>query len=418
MSSPLPPNPATAAPLLEHLTTWGEVASCELRSLSHVALWIPMLLDAGVLCEIAGSDGHIHSWALTTAAQELLEIDGTLATRRALFQVPVYRRYLVGILAEGLVGAAKTAMWENLERWTGDELVPLLEEVNGVLDGVERDGHRLVDDSTEVIRQRSASFPGRDYDFSAWNQFLLGRAGRAEDLFDFALRRFALAAMLTSQPTRARSAVLHTLPLNTDDGFVPTAATFPAAWNTRRATVASGLALFDEQGARLFDTDDLRADAITPAVQDALLEQPFYKAVVHLAISAWRSPASTIPEVELYVSPGAATHEVTVLLDGRDAGRLAALLPALVGLQGFVPRGLDKGVVPDMLMANLIQNLLTQQMLVHADDALQLHPDFQASLMARRLRTVFRPGKVLQQDMLALLQERQPHLHDLTEASP
>ena len=49
--------------------------------------------------------------------------------------------------------------------------MPLLEELNGVLDGVEHDG-RLVDEA-EVVRQRSASFPGRNYDFSAWNQFLL-----------------------------------------------------------------------------------------------------------------------------------------------------------------------------------------------------------------------------------------------------
>ena len=330
MSPSLPPNPATAGPLLEHLTTWGEVASWELRSLSHAALWIPVLLDAGVLCEVTGNDGNILSWALTSAAQELLDIDGTSATRRALFQVQAYRSYLIGILAEGLVGAARANMWVDLESWTGDELMPLLEELNVVLDSVERDGRRLVDDSAEVVRQRSASFPGRDYDFSGWNQFLLGRAGRAEDLFDFALRRFAPAAEVTSQPTRARSAVLRALPLNTDDGFSSTVAAFPAAWNTRRATVASSLALFDKQGEQLFNADALLADAITRAVQDALLEQPFYKAVVHLAISAWRSPASISPRVELYVPPGAATHEVTLLLDGRDTGRLAKLLPALV----------------------------------------------------------------------------------------
>ena len=259
-------------------------------------------------------------------------------------------------------------MWGDLESWTGDELMPLLEELNGVLDGVEHDG-RLVDDPAEVVRQRSASFPGRNYDFSAWNQFLLGRAGHAEDLFDFALRRFASAAVLTSQPMQVRSAVLRTLPLNIDDGFSPTVATFPAAWNTRRATVASSLALFDEQGEQLFNADTVLADTIIHAVQDALLDQPFYKAVVHLAISAWRSPASTIPKVELYVPPGAAIHEVTLLLDSRDAGRLVESLPALVILQGFVPRGLDHGVVPDVLMANLIQNLLTQQILILADDA-------------------------------------------------
>ena len=37
--------------------------------------------------------------------------------------------------------------------------------------------------------------------------------------------------------------------------------------------------------------------------------------------------------------------------------------------------------------------------------------------MAGRLRTIFRPGKPLQQGMLELLQGRQPHLPELMEAS-
>ena len=90
----------------------------------------------------------------------------------------------------------------------------------------------------------------------------------------------SLLRQLTSQPMQVRSAVLRTLPLNIDDGFSPTVATFPAAWNTRRATVASSLALFDEQGEQLFNADTVLADTIIHAVQDALLDQPFYKAVV------------------------------------------------------------------------------------------------------------------------------------------
>ena len=32
-----------------------------------------------------------------------------------------------------------------------------------------------------------------------------------------------------------------------------------------------------------------------------MVEHPFYSAVIHLGICAWRSPASTMPTVELYV---------------------------------------------------------------------------------------------------------------------
>ena len=131
--------------------------------------------------------------------------------------------------------------------------MPLLEELNGVLDGVEHDG-RLVDDPAEACGS-SASFPAAIMTSQRGTSSCSACAGHAEDLFDFALRRFASAAVLTSQPMQVRSAVLRTLPLNIDDGFSPTVATFPAAWNTRRATVASSLALFDEQGEQLFNAD-------------------------------------------------------------------------------------------------------------------------------------------------------------------
>ena len=39
MSSPLPSNPVTVGPLLQHLTTWSEVASWELRSMPEHATY-------------------------------------------------------------------------------------------------------------------------------------------------------------------------------------------------------------------------------------------------------------------------------------------------------------------------------------------------------------------------------------------
>jgi len=143
------------------------------------------------------------------------------------------------------------------------------------------------------------------------------------------------------------------------------------------------------------------------AIQDALLAHPFYLAVAHLAICAWRSAAAMIPTLELNIPPGAEAYDARLLLGGRDAGRLRDVRSRLVETQGVRSRGLNNGNVTALLMANVVRNLLALQILRQQDDQLEFHPQFQASLMASRLRTVFRPGKDLQQQMLQVLRKMQ-----------
>jgi hypothetical protein len=131
------------------------------------------------------------------------------------------------------------------------------------------------------------------------------------------------------------------------------------------------------------------------------VEHPFYAAVIHLGICAWRSPASTMPTVELYVPASGGLHDVSVLVGSRGVGRVAELLGDLVRAQGYAPFGLVDGRVSDELMGNLLRNLLELRILRHQeDDLLVLDGDYQSSLMAARLRTVFRPGKELQKRMV------------------
>lgn len=399
----LPARPADATAFFDHLATWGEVSKAELRHLRAEA-WAAALVEAGVLEEVHDDSAEPVAWHLTPAFVLLLDRDGTQVARRACFAVPAYRAYLVGILAEGLVDAARASMTSELEEWSRGELAPLLPELNRLLDGLESQG-RLVDLPPTDLDARMGRLPGRDGSFASWDQFLLGQSGRPKTLFDFALRRFAAIAHPT-QPVDVPAAVLRSLPLSRDDGFDLGSASLPAPWNTRRRSIFSGVALIDEHGHRLFDEDRPLTEVLPDLLRDAIVQHPFYAAVVHLAICAWRSPASSTPSIELFVPASGALFDTSILVGSRDTGRLAELLGDLVRAQGFVPFGLRDGSVPDELMTNLLRNLIELRILRRQDELLVLDEQYQASLMASRLRTVFRPGKQVQTRIVAELSAR------------
>jgi hypothetical protein len=402
----LPARPADATALFEHLATWGEVSKDELRDLRAVT-WATALVEAGVLEEVHDDSADAVAWHLTPDFVFLLDRDGTQVARRACFAVPAYRAYLVGILAEGLVDAARESMTAELEEWTRSDLATLLPELNRLLDGVEGQG-RLVDLSPAELDARMASLLGRDGAFASWDHFLLGQSGRPKTLFDFVLRRFAPNSH-PAQRVEEPAAVLRPLPLSRDDGFGLGSASLPAPWNTRRRGIFSGVALIDEHGRRLFDEDLPLTEVLPDLIRDAIVEHPFYGAVVHLAICAWRSPAASTSSIELFVPASGALHDTSILLGSRDAGRLADLLGDLVRAQGFAPFGLLDGRVPDDLMANLLRNLIELRMLRQQDELLVLDEQYQSSLMASRLRTVFRPGKQVQARIVAELVARAPN---------
>src|SRR5262249_2615723 len=132
----LPASPAAAVPLIEHLATWGEVAVCEARGFAGAAQWLEILRSAGLVEEIRDDGDEAAAWVVSRKGEALLDAKLDMAARLALFQVPAYRTYLAGILAEGLALAAKADMRELLEAWTGDELDALLPEINQALDHV------------------------------------------------------------------------------------------------------------------------------------------------------------------------------------------------------------------------------------------------------------------------------------------
>ena len=399
----IPPRPGDAAALFERLAQWGEVAAYEVTEL-RVSAWISVFESAGVLTAVGDVRGRPVGWHLAPRFVALLESDVQQVGRRLCFAVPEYRTYLVSILTEGLAGAARAGMSAELEDWTGAELAPLLPELNAFLDKLES-GMRLVDLSQTEVEDRMSNVAERTRNFSDWDAFALGQSARPKALFEFALRRFAPV----SGPlpvVEGPAVVLRALPLNREDGFDLGDASLPEPWNTRRFGVLGAVAVFNSSGQRLFDESKPLVDELFEHLRDMIVEHPFYRAVMHLAICAWRSPASTIPPVELYVSAERPLHDASVLLGSRDMGRLADLLGGLVRMQGYAPFGLVDGRVSDKLMGNLLRNLLELRILQRQDEFLILHEGYQSSLMAGRLRTVFRPGKNLQKRMVEELAGR------------
>ncbi|NCC40249.1 MAG: hypothetical protein EOM21_12480 [Gammaproteobacteria bacterium] len=360
--------------------------------------WLTLLEESGALVR----DAQVQpvSWRLAPPFVGLLNAHAQQLGRRLCFAVPEYRAYLLGILAEGLADAGRAGMTAELEAWTEDELALLLPELNGFIDHLER-GVRLVDLSLAELERRMADSPERAFEFDAWDSFALGQSARPKALFEFALRRFAPAS--AALPVVDETvALLRALPLNREDGFDPDEPPLPCAWNIQRFGVLSSAALFDARGRPLFGEDSL-ADTLVEHLRDALVTHPFYAALIHLAICAWRSPASTMPKVELDLPSSGALHELSILVGSQGVGLVADLLGDLVRAQGYAPFGLVDGRVPDDLMGNLLRNLLELHILCRQDEQLVLHEDYRASLMAARLRTVFRPSKALQQSMVEAL---------------
>jgi hypothetical protein len=393
----LPARPSDAVALFEHLAQWGEVSAYEAEYLG-AGPWVSVFENAGALEAVHDEHGRPVAWHLTPPFVHLVECDAQQVGRRLCFAVPEYRAYLLSILVEGLVDAGRTGMTVELEEWTKGELASLLAELNAFLEPLEG-GKRLVDLAPAELEARMADLPERSQPFAAWDSYALGHSARPKGLFEFALRRFVPASVALPVAVET-AAVLRPLPLNREDGFGLGSASIPQPWNTQRFGVLSGAPIVDAHGQHMFDEDAPLNEVLLEHLRDAVVEHPFYAAVIHLVICAWRSPASTIPTMELYVPASGGLRDVSVLVGSRGVGRVAELLGDLVRAQGYTPFGLVDGRVPDDLMGNLLRNLLELRVLRHQDGLLVLDDHYQSSLMATRLRTVFRPGKELQKRMV------------------
>ena len=157
-------NLKTAQSLINHLIKWGELTRFELNGIGSAQDWITTLENAGVL-HTAAND----IWSLSPEFWSLLREDSEKALRITLFQVPEYRNYLISILAEGAASAAKQGLNDEVEKWSCDELLPFLSAINRMLNGIEADGKRVIDQKADQIPALFASLPERQTNWDNWN---------------------------------------------------------------------------------------------------------------------------------------------------------------------------------------------------------------------------------------------------------
>jgi len=383
-----------AQQIIVHLITWGEISGFELKDIANAQDWLPLFESAGVVC-LAATGGEGNAWSLSTGLWSLLEIDEEKAFRTILFQITEYREYLISVLAEGVASAAKQKLYDEVENWSGSELLPFLSSINRMLTRIEVNGKRVIDEKAAQIPNLFAVLPERQSNWDTWNQLLLGRSARPQDLFDFVMKRFIPFAV--PEPAKVHGgtpAILPMITLQDADGNARFLNITPVPWNISRTDVQSSIALFGKNGKPLQDFST--AGQCKVALQDALIEQPFYKVITQLAINHYRAKTASSPSFELYLRPGAELSDIVLFYESERIGSLKEWLPVLVQCQKyFAARPLN-----DELVGNMVENLLTLEVLDQSDDSIVLHSDFQSTLMASRLRSVFRPGKLLQGYMI------------------
>ena len=197
------PEPSTLLPMLTHLATFGEVYSNELDRVAQ--RWLPLMVEAGWISPL--SNGAF----VATDAYLSLPADVAEAERlqRVCFRLPDYRRYLIAVLAEGLVRAGQVNYHERLEQWAMRDLAVVAAEINGLLDELEAGEGRMVEWPPEQVTTCFAAWHTQHGPFVEWDQALLGMSGTPSQLFTKAL---SYAAVLEAGSATPQAIIPGTLP--------------------------------------------------------------------------------------------------------------------------------------------------------------------------------------------------------------
>ena len=317
------PDPAAISELLAHLSDYGELYPAELDRAAQ--RWLPLLTEAGWVAPLTGG-----VYAVTNAYLALpADLPESERLRRVCFAIPAYRRYLVAVLAEGLVLAGQLDYHEKLEQWITRDLARVAGEINALLDELETGQRRIVEWPSERISACFADWHAQYAPFADWDRALLGLSGKPGYLFTATLSH--TDAFVIPRPTVVLGdtpvALLPDFDLTKDArGHLSLPLCMP--WATGRQSVRSSLPFFDAQGKPLYD-----ATQPVPVVwQDMLVQQPYYRAVLRTVIAV-RLSGYRPDTLTLFVPD--ALDDARVLVGDRERGGLAELLPDLVTRMGY-----------------------------------------------------------------------------------
>ncbi|MBN1877702.1 MAG: hypothetical protein JXA33_25995 [Anaerolineae bacterium] len=323
------PDVAALPSLLERFASFGEVYLNEIESTARAsgqAHWLPLLMQAGWIEPLDNKSYGITGQFLA------LSSDLTIPERQRhiCFAIPAYRRYVLAILAEGLIlGSKVEGLQDTLEMWVM-QLAPVAGEINILLDEIETGQGRAITWDEAAIKTRFRDMCAAAGAFDTWDRVLLGVSGTPDRLFKAVLDR--AAAFVTPGESQTPSLPLALLPdfaIPVDNSGRPVLPQ-PAAEFTKREHIFSSVPFFTADSQPCY-THQPSADMVW---QDALAEHPYYRAVLRVAIAV---RMSGYDQITFALSIPEALNAVQLLIDRQSAGTLAELLPGLVTALGYTP---------------------------------------------------------------------------------
>lgn len=318
------PDIAAITALLERFASFGEVYLHEIERTAQD--WLPLLMQAGWIEPLDSRSYGITGQFLA------LSPDLTMPERQRhiCFAIPAYRRYVLTILAEGLIlGSKVEGLQDTLETWV-TQLAPVAGEINILLDEIETGQERAITWDEAAIKTRFRDMCAATGAFDTWDRVLLGISGTPDRLFKAVLdRAAALVTPLKPQTPSLPLAMLPDFAIPVDNSGRPVLPR-PAAEFTKRKHIFSSVPFFTADGQPCY-THQPSADMVW---QDALAEQPYYRAVLRVAIAV---RMSGYDQITFALSIPEALDAVRLLIDGQPAGTLAELLPGLVTALGYTP---------------------------------------------------------------------------------
>ena len=319
---------------------------------------------------------HVVSQAYLSLGDELATLD---RLRRICFAVPAYRRYLLAILAERLVAAGQIDDYqEQLERWIVGDLASIAPEINSILDELENGRGRMVEWPKQQIEDRFRSWHDQHPSFAPWDTVLLSRSGAPEQLFTAVLnRRSAFQRPRVSDAEEIRPlAFLPQFDLPKDQTGRLTLPE-PAPWSRARQYVHSSVPFFALDDGPLYD----QARSVQTVWQDALTQQPYYRAVLRTAIEARFSQYSA-GKLALSVADDLANTQVH--REGQPGKPLMEILPRLVEAMGFRAA---TAIEPEHVQ-RILEHWIAVGVAEKRDGNLLLQESYAQTLHERRRRTM------------------------------
>lgn len=365
------PDLSDLQPLLTHLSCLGECCLVELERSARP--WLDLLTEAGWLRK-TNQDVFVVTLAFLTLGVEPTTLEGL---RRVCFAVPAYRRYLVAVLAEGLVTAGLIDDFqEQLEMWILGTLTALSAEINALLNDMENGQGRMLEWPKQQIEDRFRSWHETHPPFAAWDALLLSLSGTPEQLFTAVMSRSSAFERPREQGAEESRplAFLPVFDLPKDDvGRLNLP--LPAPWSKSRRVVHSSVPFFALDSCPLYD----QTQPARTVWQDALAQQPYYRAVLRTAI-ATRFSQFSAGRLVLSVADDLAGTQLH--LEGRPGKPLVEILPPLVESMGFrAATPIEPGHV-----RRVLEQWMTVEVLEKRDGDLQLQENYAATLHERRRR--------------------------------